>query len=165
MEDRRIELTAPRALDAGHSLDSFTCSEPSLEHWLKRRAMPNQVSGASRCFVVCAASEVVGYYAIAAGSVSHVHSPGKIKRNMPDPIPVIVLGRLAVHKGWEGKGIGAGLLQDALLRSQRLSQEIGVRALLCHAISDSAKAFYLRYGFVTSPIEPMTVMLPLDLHR
>ncbi|TCV93323.1 acetyltransferase (GNAT) family protein [Luteibacter rhizovicinus] len=80
---------------------------------------------------------------------------------MPDPIPVSVLGRLAVHQDWSGQGIGSGLLKDAVLRSVRLSWEIGMKAMLCHALSEEAKAFYLRRGFSESPIEPLTVMLNL----
>lgn len=91
----------------------------------------------------------------------HTQVPGNIRRNMPEPIPVVVLGRLAVHADWAGRGIGAGLLKDAVLRSKRLSEEVGVRALLCHAISDSAREFYLHHGFIESPIEPMTLMLNL----
>ena len=78
---------------------------------------------------------------------------------MPDPIPVVVPGRLAVHVGWAGKGIGSGLLKDAALRTVRLAEEMGIRALLCHAIDEEAKQFYLHHGFVQSPIEPLTVML------
>jgi predicted N-acetyltransferase YhbS len=91
--------------------------------------------------------------------VLHDQAPGSIRRNMPAPIPVAVLGRLAVHSAWGGRGIGAGLLKDAVLRTMRLSEEMGIRALLCHAISDQAKKFYLYHGFIESPIAPMTVML------
>ena len=152
-------LTVPAPLDDYHVLDSFRCQEPELENWLKQRARRNQQDGASRCFVVCKQKTVVGYYALAAGCVMHSVAPGNIRRNMPEPIPVIVLGRLAVHADWQGKGIGAGLLKDAVLRSIRLSSELGVRALLCHAISEDAKRFYLKHGFIVSPIDPMTLML------
>ena len=104
---------------------------------------------------------MVGYYALAAGAVLHAVASGGIRRNMPEPIPVVVLGRLAVHADCSGKGIGAGLLRDAVLRSLRLAEELGVRALLCHAISNDARTFYLHHGFVESPIEPMTLMLNL----
>lgn len=132
-----------------------------MEAWLKQRAWHNQQNGASRCFVVCADEDVVGYYALAAGAVSHDQAPGNVRRNMPDPIPVIVLGRLAVHADWAGQGIGAGLLKDAVLRALRLSKDMGIRALLCHAINEEAKQFYLHHGFVVSPIEALTVMLNL----
>ncbi len=126
------------------------------------RARQNQASGAFRCFVVCDRQQrVVGYYALAAGAVSHDEAPGRIRRNVPYPIPAIVLGRLAVHADRVGQGIGKGLLKDAILRTPQLREQADVRALLCHAIDETAKAFYLRHGFVESPIHDMTVMLPL----
>lgn len=158
---KRRTLRAPAPLADAHRLEGFRCTEPALESWLKQRARRNQLDGASRCYVVCAGEDVVGYYALAAGAVSHAQAPGNVRRNMPDPIPVIVLGRLAVHADWAGQGIGAGLLKDAVLRALRLSQEMGIRALLCHAINEDAKQFYLHHGFVVSPIEPLTVMLNL----
>lgn len=104
---------------------------------------------------------VIGYYALSAGSIEQKYAPGIIKRNMPTPIPVFVLGRLAVDLKWSGNGIGQGLLKEAVERSFLLSQQIGTRALLCHAIDDEAKNFYLKHGFIESPIEPLTVMLSL----
>jgi GNAT superfamily N-acetyltransferase len=154
-------LTAPVRLDITHHLENFKCSELELENWLKHRAWKSQQDSAARCFVVCSNQEVVGYYALAAGAVLHSHVPGNIRRNMPDPIPVIVLARLAVHSEWAGKGIGSGLLKDAVLRAVRLSQDMGIRAMLCHAISEEAKSFYLHHGFIESPIEPLMVMLNL----
>lgn len=146
-------------LAEGHRFDSFRCSKPELEFWLKQRARRNQLEGASRTFVVCVNNEVVGYYALSAGAVLHETGPGNIRRNMPEPIPVAVLGRLAVHSDWNGRGVGAGLLKNAALRTAKLAEEMGIRALLCHAIDESAKEFYLHHGFVESPIEPLTVML------
>ena len=130
-----------------------------MELWLKQRALRNQSEGASRTFVVCAGTNVIGYYALAAGAVLHENTPGSVRRNMPEPIPVAVLGRLAVHADWTGKGIGAGLLKDAVLRTVRLGTEMGIRALLCHAIDESAKQLYLHHGFIESPIDPLTLML------
>lgn len=158
---KRPALQAPTALTEAHRLDGFHCTEPALESWLKQRARRNQQDGASRCYVVCAGKDVVGYYALSAGAASRAQAPGNVRRNMPDPIPVIVLGRLAVHADWTRLGIGAGLLRDAVLRALRLSQEMGIRALLCHAINEDAKRFYLHHGFVESPIEPLTVVLNL----
>lgn len=160
-----MSLSAPVPLDDSHALDDFRCAEPELEQWLKRRALRNQREGASRTFVVCEGRRVVGYYALAAGSVLHAQAPGAVRRNMPEPIPVIVLGRLAVHPDWSGQGLGSGLLKDAVLRSLRLSEELGVRALLCHAINEGAKAFSLHHGFVESPLDPLTVMLSLGKVR
>jgi GNAT superfamily N-acetyltransferase len=152
-------ISEPAPLTEAHRLDAFRCSKPELELWLKQRAYKNQVEGASRTFVVCAGDQVVGYYALAAGAVLYDKVPGNIRRNMPDPIPVAVLGRLAVHEDWTKQGIGPGLLKDAVLRTVRLAEEMGMRALLCHAIDEDAKQFYLHHGFVESPIEPLMVML------
>ena len=149
-------------MHAGVAVDDFRCSAPALEKWLRERAHANQASGATRCFVACDEHHrVIGYYALSAGSVSHDAVPGRIRRNMPDPIPVIVLARLAVHADWTAQGIGKGLLKDAVLRAFQACHQVGARALLCHAIDPSAKAFYLTHGFVPSPVQPMTVMLPL----
>jgi GNAT superfamily N-acetyltransferase len=154
-------LSPPALLAAHHALTNFHCSEPDLEQWLLRRALQNQVGGASRTYVVCDAHHVVGYYCLAAGSVAIIEAPGRVRRNMPDPIPVVVLGRLAVHLDYERQGIGTGLLKDAVLRSLNAAQHIGVRAMLCHALSDSAKRFYLRHGFIESPLNAMTLTLKL----
>lgn len=153
------ELAAPASLSDAHQLDAFRCSEPDLELWLKQRARKNQLEGASRTFVVCASHEVVGYYCLAAGAVIHEGAPGSIRRNMPDPIPVAILGRLAVHVDWQGQGIGSGLLRDAIVRTMRLAEDMGIRALIAHALHDKAKQFYLHHGFIESPIEALTLML------
>jgi GNAT superfamily N-acetyltransferase len=155
-------LLAPISLTDNHRLDSFRCVEPSLETWLKQRARKNQLDGASRTFVVCEGDLVIGYYCLSAGSVARDSAAGNVRRNMPDPIPVVVLGRLAVHADWAGQGVGRGLLRDAVLRTSGVAKEIGVRALLCHAISPDAKAFYLKYGFAESPLHPMTLLMPIS---
>ncbi|HZF97464.1 MAG TPA: GNAT family N-acetyltransferase [Pseudoxanthomonas sp.] len=143
-------------------MDDFQCTSPDLAKWLIDRARKNHREGASRWFVVCGEQQnVVGYYALAAGAVSHEQVPGRVKRNMPDPIPVAVLGRLAVHAEWAGKGIGRGLLKDAVQRTWQTAQQMGIRVLLCHAIDESAKAFYIKHGFIESPVNPMTVMLSM----
>lgn len=152
-------ISGPVPLTEAHRLDTFRCSRPELELWLKQRARKSQLEGASRTFVVCAGDEVVGYYALAAGAVLHEKVPGSIRRSMPDPIPVVVLGRLAVHGEWTGQGIGSGLLKDAVLRTVALAGQMGIRAVLCRAIDEEAKQFYLHHGFVESPIEPLIVML------
>jgi len=155
------KLSPPAPLSNNDDLSEFFSGEEQLDYWLKRRALKNEVTGASRTYVVCNQKRVVAYYTIATGSVMQIESPGKIKRNMPDPIPVIILGRLAIDKDWQGKGLGAGLLKDALLRASEISQQVGVRALLVQAISESAKAFYLHHGFMVSPIDEMKLLMPL----
>lgn len=158
-----MAISAPVPLRDEHRLDGFQCRSPDLARWLRERARKNHRDGASRCFVSCDAElNVIGYYALAAGAVSHVVAPSRVKRNMPDPVTVVVLGRLAVHQDWTGHGIGSGLLKDAILRTLRTGEELGVRALLCHAIDDAARTFYLQRGFIESPLEPMTLMLSLS---
>jgi predicted N-acetyltransferase YhbS len=104
---------------------------------------------------------VIGYYCLSAGSVARDSAPRNVRRNMPDPIPLVVLGSLAVHADWANQGIGRGLHKDAVLRTAGVAKEIGVRALLCHAISADAKAFYLNYGFEESPLHPMILLMPI----
>lgn len=157
-----LQLSAPQPLSADHLLDGFESGEASLDEWLKRRALANQMSGASRTFVVVDQDgRVYGYYAMAAGSVSHQMATGGVRRNMPDPIPVLVLARLAVDRRAQGIQAGAALLQDAVNRAVTVSRNAGVRALLVHALNDRAKRFYEHYGFQVSPQHPMTLMLRL----
>lgn len=157
-----LVLQAPQPLAATHKLDEFECGEPTLDEWLKRRAMINQLSGASRTFVVMDQdSRVYGYYAMAAGAVSHQMATGQLRRNIPDPVPVMVLARLAVDRRAQGIKLGASLLQDAVNRAVVVSQNAGVRALLVHALHDRAREFYKHYNFQSSPLHPMTLMLRL----
>jgi GNAT superfamily N-acetyltransferase len=158
-----LDLTAPQPLTAAHHFDDFSCGEPILEEWFKRRAMANQVSGASRTFVVADQDgRVYGYYAMAAGAVSHHMATGGVRQNMPDPIPVMVLARLAVDRRAQGIILGGALLRDAVNRAVNVSQNTGVRALLVHALHERAKSFYEHYGFQASPFDPMALMLRLS---
>jgi GNAT superfamily N-acetyltransferase len=152
-------LSAPEKLRADHDLSAFECGEPALDDWLRKRALQNEESGASRTYVVCAGQQVAGYYALAVGAVAHAHAAGRVRRNMPDPVPVMVVGRLAVHKDHQGKKIGPGLLRDAVLRTLQASDIAGIRAILVHAISERARRFYEDCGFIASPIDPMTLMI------
>ena len=134
-----------------------------LDGWLKRRALANQSSGASRTFVLADQDgRVRGYYAMAAGAVSHQLATSGVRRNMPDPVPVMVLARLAVERGAQGRHLGAALLQDAVNRAVAVSRNTGVRALLVHALHERARQFYEHYGFQPSPTHPMTLMLRLS---
>ena len=155
-------LLAPQPLVARHLTNDFDCGEVSLNDWLQRRALPNQLAGATRTVIVeTAEGRVAGYYALAAGAVSRSAATTRVRRNMPDPVPVLVLARLAVDRGMQDRQLGAALLQDAVKRAVSVSQNAGVRALLVHALDESAKAFYLHYGFCESPLHPLTLMLPL----
>lgn len=157
----RHALVPPEKLGSGHDLSLFNCGEPSLDDWLRRRALQNEENGASRTYVVCRGQRVVAYYALAVGAVAHSGSPGRVRRNMPDPIPVMIIGRLAVDQEFHGQGLGQGLLRDAVLRTLQAADIAGIRAILVHAISDEARRFYERHGFVASPLDPMTLMITL----
>jgi GNAT superfamily N-acetyltransferase len=142
-------------------LESFDSGEPSLDQWLKRRALKNQASGASRTFVVTEDASVVGYYALASGAVDIDAASGRFRRNMPDPIPVIVLARLAVDRSWQGKGLARALMRDAGERVAQAADVIGIRGVIAHALNEDAHRFYLALGFEASPLAPMTVMMTL----
>lgn len=153
--------TPPTALTGSHVVSEFDCGNDALNDWLIKHALKNQSSSASRTFVICQDNRVVGFYALASGSVERMTSPKTIARNMPEPVPVMVLGRLAVHSTMQGQRLGSALLKDALLRTLSVSKDVGIRAILVHAISEDAKRFYLGYGFQASLIDPMTLMLPI----
>ena len=157
-----LELSPPEPLSALHAVDGFSCGEPVLDEWLKRRALANQASGASRTFVVVSGDgRVVGYYALAVGAVAHADATGAVRRNMLDPIPILVLGRLAVDQSARGIKLGVSLLKDAVMRATAVAENAGVRALLVHALHERARDFYLKYGFAPSPTDALTVMLRL----
>jgi len=155
-------LSVPTLLTEAHDLSGFSSGESQLDEWLKRRALRNQFSGASRTYVVTIENQVIAYYALASGSVMAQEAPGRIRRNMPDPIPVIVLGRLAIDEKWQGKGLGKALLRDAILRTLQASEMIGIRAILVHALHEKAAAFYQHVGFLPSPISDTILMLSLE---
>lgn len=160
-----LRLSAPTPITAEHNITDFDSGEVSLNSWLQKRALKNQAAGASRCFVVCHDKTVVGYYCLSAGAISHEASPKSMRRNMPDPMPVILLGRLAIDKRYHNQGIGQALLRDAMLRAVNVSKDTGVFAILVHALSEPAKQFYLSRGFVESPLQPMTLMMTLETIR
>lgn len=123
--------------------------------------LPNQISGASRTYVVAEANRVVGYYCLASGAIELSHVLAGIRRNMPDPVPLAILGRLAVDTSWQGKGLGVVILQDAVLRTSQAADIVGIRGLLVHTLSERAKSFYEHHGFTASPTQPMTLILSL----
>jgi GNAT superfamily N-acetyltransferase len=152
-------LSAPEPLNPDHAIAGFDCGVASLNTWLELRAMANQVSGASRTFVVCDDGKVVGYYALASSAVAPAAAPGRFRRNMPDPVLVVVLGRLAIAISHHGQGLGRALFQDAALRVIHAADAIGIRGMVVHALSEEAGNFYLRLGLDESPLDPMTVMV------
>jgi GNAT superfamily N-acetyltransferase len=155
-------LAPPALLQAGLDLSQFDSGEPVLDDWLRRRALSNQLSGASRSYVLLSEGQrLVGFYTLAAGAIAITEASGRLRRNMPDPIPMAVLGRLAVDRAWHGAGIGRLLLRDAVLRTCQAAETIGIRGLLVHALSTAAKTFYLHSGFTEAPRQPMTLMITL----
>ena len=154
-----MALSAPEPIGTNHQIGGFTSGVVSLDEWLKRRAVANQASGTARTFVVCEADKVIGYYALASGAVTVAAATGRFRRNMPEPIPVVALARLAVDRAYHG--LGRALVRDAARRVVHAADAIGIRGIVVHAISDDAKAFYLALGFEPSLIEAMTLMVTL----
>ncbi len=154
-------ITSPVLLNNGHDTVLFDCGNDTLNDWLIKQALKNQDNGASRSFVLCQDNQVIGYYALASGSIERLVAPKSIARNMPEPIPVTILGRLAIDIQYQGQQWGEALLKDAMLRTLSVAQNVGIRALLVHAISEEAKRFYLSYGFQESTSKPMTLLLSM----
>ena len=154
-------IGAPAPLNVEHGTEGFNCGTASLNEWLTRRALKNQQSNASRTFVICEDNKVIGYYALATGGIDRHRATSEVARNMPDPIPIIILARLAVDQSRSGEGLGNFLLRDALLRSLQVARQVGVKAVLVHAISDAARAYYEKHGFRSSPVDSMTLMLSI----
>jgi GNAT superfamily N-acetyltransferase len=158
-------VTPPEPITPGHHVADFDSGEASLDAWLRTRALRNHASGASRCFVITDTGTVAGYYILSAGSIAHAGAPKAMRRNMPDPLPVLLLGRLAIDRRHQNRGLGQALLRDAMLRAVSVAHDTGVFAILLHALSDPAKRFYQSRGFVESPIQPMTLMMTLQTVR
>jgi len=155
-------ISAPEHLDDRHDCSSFDCGEPALNDWLRQQALKNETRGASRTYVICVEQRVVGYYALATGAVARAAATGRVRRQMPEPIPVMIIARLAVDARHQGQGLGYGLLRDALLRTLQVAAHAGIRAVLLQAMTADAKTFYRRAGFHESPVDPMLMMITLD---
>lgn len=160
-----FHLSPPVPISIDHELENFSSNELSLDEWLKKCALKNQVSGASRCFVLCEGNKVMGYYTLSAGAILHEAAPKTMRRNMPDPLPVLLLGRLAIDKNYQDQGLGSALLRDAMIRALSVAGDAGVFAILVHALSAQARKFYLSRGFVESPLQPMTLIMTLETVR
>lgn len=163
------ELRAPVPLNVRHDVSRFTnCVHPSLDAWLRERA--HQIEGLSaRTYVVCSAAEpdrVVAYFSISAGVEQRSALPSaKIRRGMPEQVPLLLIGRLAVDAQWQGRGLGSALLADALRRCLAASQIAGVRGIVAHAIDEAAAAFYERHGFTRSPLGERVMLMPIETVR
>ena len=158
-------LSPPGALLPDHDTGKFFCGNQSLDDWLRHKALKSE-GRTARTYVVCEEpNTIVGYYCISTGAVARVAAPKKISRNAPDPIPVAIVGRLAVTKQCAGSGIGAGMLQDALRRVVQISDVVGCAAAIVHAIDEDARGFYARYGFAEFPGGTRTMFLPVSVIR
>ena len=155
-------ISAPQHLNDRHDCSSFDCGEPALNDWLRQQALKNEARGASRTYVTGVKRRVVGYYALATGAVARAAATGNVRGQMPEPIPVIIIGRLAVDAHHHGQGLGYGLLRDALLRTLQVAAQAGIRAVLLHAMTPDAKTFYQRAGSHESPVDPMLMMITMD---
>jgi GNAT superfamily N-acetyltransferase len=152
----------PRPIADGDGVEVFRCGDAALDDWLQRRAKRNEGSGASRTFVTIDDNgEVAGYYCLAAAALPRSRASTRARRNMPDPLPAFVLGRLAVDQRYQGIGLGQNLLRDAIRRSLAAAEIIGARLLLVHAATDDAASFYAHFDFEPSPTDPMHLLLVL----
>ena len=152
------EIAAPRLLEAGDETQDFDCGVGVLNDWLKKRALVNHLTGASRTYVATAGKRIVAYDCLSAGSIQHAAAPGKIRRNMPEPIPVLTLGRLAVDLRFQKRGLGPLLLLHAGEQTKELAKGVGIRALVVNAKDEQAAHFYKRFAFVESPLDPLVLM-------
>jgi GNAT superfamily N-acetyltransferase len=154
---------APVLLTEAHDSSAFDSGEPVLDDWLRRRAWNNLQVAASRTYVVCptGSEKIVGYFALSMGQILAQEATGSMRRNMPKHIPAVTLGRLAIDRAWQGKGLGRALLHDVVRRSMRASNDISARLVIVHAISPAAEAFYLHHGFTRLPVETPTLALDL----
>ena len=155
----QLSLQPPTALTAIHLVTEFDCGVESLNEWLDKRAWKNQVLDVSRTFVITNGEVVIGYYCLSSAAIDRIELPKAKQRNMPDPIPAILIGRLAVDLRYQGQKIGLSLLQDAICRIITASQSIGIAYILVHALDDAAKRFYELNGFVAIPEQPLTLFL------
>ncbi len=155
-----MKLSAPEKLQALHILDDFDCGIPILNTWLHRYAMQNQKAGSANTFVVHTENRVVGFYSLTVGSVEHGTAPPRVKKGLARyPVPVMILARLAVDQHVQGKGIGKGLLKDAITRTLIVSEHAGIRAVFVHAKDENARMFYQQFDFESSPVDPFKMML------
>lgn len=162
-----MAVGAPQALAAGHALDGFDCGNAALNEWLIRHARQAHASGSARTYVVVDEQRVAGYFSLAVGQIDSLEAPERVRKGMGNyPIPVVILARLAVSLANQGRGIGVGMLQDAIRRTLVVADQAGVRALLTHPIDEVAARFYMRFGFEVSPArEQQLILLLKDARR
>lgn len=157
-----MSLSRPEPLGDRHQLNGFDCGKPALNDWLQRHARQAQGSGSAKTFVVADGSRVVGYFSLTVGQVDVLQAPERIRKGMGQyPLPVVVLARLAVSQRDQGRGIGFGMLQDAIRRTMLVAEQAGIRAMLTHPIDEHAARFYTRFGFIASPLREQQLLLLL----
>lgn len=157
-----MSLPEPEPLGARHRLDDFDCGKPTLNDWLLRHARQAQSSGSAKTFVVADDDRVAGYYSLTVGQIDTLDAPERIRKGMGQyPVPVVILARLAVSSQYQGRGIGFGLLQDAIRRTLLIAEQAGIRAMLTHPIDEAAAKFYTRFGFIASPLREQQLLLLL----
>ena len=162
----RDALGPPQSLDANHRLDAFDCGKPALNDWLTRHARQAQASGSSKTYVIAQGEHIVGYFSLTVGQIDTLEAPDRVRKGMGSyPIPVVILARLAVSLSDQGRGIGVGLLQEAIRRTLAIADQAGVRAMLTHPIDEDAARFYLRFGFEPSPVREQQLLLLLKEAR
>lgn len=163
MPDARSAFDPPALLTKAHDAADFDSGEPALDDWLRRRAWDNLQAAASRTYVVCPVGTltIVGYAALSMGQILAQEATGAMRRNMPRAIPAVMVGRLAIDRAWQGKGLGRAMLADVIARAVRASSEVSARLVIVHAISPAAEAFYLHHGFTRLPVETPTLALDL----
>lgn len=157
-----MSLQGPESLGAQHRLEGFDCGNPALNDWLIRHARHAQGAGSAKTFVVTEDERIAGYFSLTVGQVDTLEAPDRMRKGMGQyPLPVVILARLAVSKLDQGRGIGFGLLQDAIRRTALIEEQAGVRALLTHPIDAQAASFYARFGFMQSPLREQQLLLLL----
>ncbi|MDO4905504.1 MAG: GNAT family N-acetyltransferase [Lautropia sp.] len=157
-----MSLSSPEPLGPQHRLEGFDCGKPTLNDWLVRHVRQAQGSGSAKTFVVSENDRVAGYFSLTVGQIDTLDAPERIRKGMGQyPIPVVILARLAVSLQDQGRGIGIGLLQDAIRRTLLIAEQAGIRAMLTHPIDEEAARFYTRFGFIASPLREQQLLLLL----
>ncbi len=162
-----MTLRGPESLGAQDGLDGFDCGKHALNEWLVRHARQAQSTGSAKTFVVADDDRVVGYFSLTVGQIDTFNAPERFRKGMGQyPLPIVILARLAVSLHNQGCGIGFGLLQDAIRRTFLIAEQAGIRAMLTHPIDDEAAKFYVRFGFIQSPLrEQQLLLLTKDARR
>ncbi|HUY95264.1 MAG TPA: GNAT family N-acetyltransferase [Terracidiphilus sp.] len=162
-----IEIRTIEKLRRDHPVDAFDCGQPALNSWLLKYALQNQAAGAAQTYVGLSGQTVIGYYSLAVGQIEYADAPERLQKGLArHPVPIVLLARLAVHKDWQRRGVGRGLLKDAVLRTLQAAEIVGIRALAVHAKDEQARSYYEQFDFVASPVDPLHLLVLLkDIHK